>query len=311
MHSPPLQAARLVRSPEALADWLRAADVAGRKQAAISNLDRAITLTPGDWTLYALRAELVDPTRAVADEDEAIRLGAESTVIVQMIKRAAPRAKQPADWARVAALLAAAAKDPALPAEDRYHLAVACLKAGDRAGYKAACAGIAGRMPPAGTPLLLGDAIAAANAFALGAGATEDWSVPLSWADRVLTRLAEREAADPSQKERNKPLRRHFLHVRGALLYRAGRFEEAGRTLREAMNLPPFNSGGEFANWVFLALAEYRLGHADAAKEAAARARTAEPKPNGAWEKAEVELLAAELDAAMPREIAPPPRVKR
>ena len=200
------QAARLARSPRDLADWLRAAaaddEAAKRYDLGLWNLDRAVQLTPEDWVPYAARAALADQAghagRAAADVDTAVRLGAEATAIVQAVERAVPRATQPADWARVATLLTTAAKDPTLPIEDRYHLAVACLKAGDRAGYRAACAGIAGRMPPAGTLLDLGDAIAAAKAFALGPGATDDWSVPLSWVDRVLTRIAEREAADPS-----------------------------------------------------------------------------------------------------------------
>ena len=70
--------------------------------------------------------------------------------------------------------------------------------------------------------------------------------------------------------------------------------------LREGMGFHP--DGGEFHDWVFLALAEHRLGHADAAKEAAAKARAAqaESKPGTVWDRAEVELLAAELDAALP-----------
>jgi hypothetical protein len=155
-------------------------------------------------------------------------------------------------------------------------------------------------MPPAGTPLLLGDALAAARAFALGSAATDDWSVPLAWVDWILTRIAEREAADPSLKERLKTTRYLFLPTRGALLVRAGRFEEAAKVLREGMGLHP--DGGAFYDWVFLAIAEHRLGHADAAKEAAARARAAQAKskPGTAWDRAEVELLAAELDAALP-----------
>jgi len=69
--------------------------------------------------------------------------------------------------------------------------------------------------------------------------------------------------------------------------------------LREGMSL---HAGGAFQGWLFLGLAEHRLGHADAARQAAAKARAAQPKPNGIWEKAEVELLTAELDAALPRE---------
>jgi hypothetical protein len=55
-------------------------------------------------------------------------------------------------------------------------------------------------------------------------------------------------------------------------------------------------------NWLFLALAEHRLGHEDAAKAAAAKARAALAgfKPDNVWDRAETELLAAELDVALP-----------
>jgi WD40 repeat protein len=300
-------ATRLAPSPQVLSDWLRAAatddEAAGRYDLGLWNLDRAVKLTPDDWVPYAARAALADRAghadRAAADIDTAIRLGAEATTIVQAVERIVPRATQPADWARVATLLTAAAKDARLPVEDRYHLAIACLKAGDPAGYRAACAGIAGRMPPVALPDL-GDAIAAAKAFALGPGATDDWSVPLTWTDRILARIAEREAADPAVKEGIKPLRHLLLHLRGALSVRAGRPEEATAALRDPTALHALDN--EFANGVILALAEHRLGHADAAKTAAAKARAAQAgfKPATAWDKAEVELLAAELDAALP-----------
>jgi tetratricopeptide (TPR) repeat protein len=279
-------------------------EAAGRYDRGLWNLDRAVRLTPEDWAAYAARAALGDlagqPARAAADVDAAVRLGAEATAIVQAAERAVARATKPADWARLATLLTAAAKDATLPIDDRYHLAVARRKAGDRAGYKAACAGIAARVPPAGAPLFLGDAVASTKAFALGSGATDDWSVPLSWADRVLTRLTLGEAADPSLKERNKPLRHLFLQARGALLVRAGRPEEATAALREALPLGP--QGGDFFDWAYLALAEHALGRVDEAKAAAAKARGGRPtlKDDQAWERAEVELLAAELDAALP-----------
>jgi tetratricopeptide (TPR) repeat protein len=148
--------------------------------------------------------------------------------------------------------------------------------------------------------LFLGDAVASTRAFALGPGATDDWSAPLSWADRALSRLTEREAADPSLKGRNKPLRHLFLQARGALLVRAGRPEEAAAALREALPLGP--QGGDFFDWAYLALAEHALGRVDEARAAAAKARAARPalKDNQAWERAEVELLAAELAALPP-----------
>jgi tetratricopeptide (TPR) repeat protein len=280
-----------------LSDWLRAAaaedEAAGRKEAALWNLDRAVALTPGDWTLYALRADLADPTRAAADEDEAIRLGAEPT----LIERAADRAAESGDWKRAAALLTAMARNPDVPMPTRYLQAVACLKAGDAAGYRAACAGMAERLPRGDPKMSHHESNMAARATALGPNGTGDWARTLAWTDHALARLAEIEKARPALKDLVRSERHRFMNTRGAVLYRAGRFEEAAKVLREAMSLRP--EGGEFQAWLFLALAEHRLGHATAAKEAAAKARAA-PMPGTIWERAEVELLTAELDAALP-----------
>lgn len=300
-------ARRLAPSPQVLSDWLRAAaaenEAAGRNETARWNLDRVVALTPDDWVPYTARAALADlvghPDRDAADTDTAIRLGAESTAVVQAARRVADRATQPADWVRVASLLTTAAKDPHLPVEDRYHLALACLKAGDDAGYRAACVGIAGRMPAAGTPAL-DDALAATLAFRISSSAADNWTASIAWGDRVLSERAERETANASRRERNKKLRHLFVHLRGALLLRAGRPGEAAAALRDPTALHGLDN--EFANCVFLALAEHRLGHADAAKAAADRARAVQArfKPGTAWDRAEFELLAAELDAALP-----------
>jgi hypothetical protein len=101
-------------------------------------------------------------------------------------------------------------------------------------------------------------------------------------------------------KDQVRQARYAYQNTRGAVLYRAGRFEEAAKGIREGMSL--HDGGGELHDWLFLALAEHRLKHADAAKEAAARARAAQPgaRSGAVWEVAEVELLAAELDAALP-----------
>jgi hypothetical protein len=177
---------------------------------------------------------------------------------------------------------------------------VACLKARDVAGYRAACAGLAKRLRPVGPQLSAAEAVTAATAFALAPNATDGWTGPLAWTDHALARLAEDETAKPGARDQPRQTRRAVLRARGAVLYRAGRSEEAVKVLREGMTLHP--NGGEFHDWLFLALAEHRLGHADAATEAAAKARAAKAgaKPGTAWDQAEVELLAAELDAALP-----------
>ena len=67
-----------------------------------------------------------------------------------------------------------------------------------------------------------------------------------------------------------------------------------------------WNSRGAVSqDWLLLALAEHRLGHVDDAKGAAVKARATRPAATAGlvWDRADVELLAAELDAAVP----PPP----
>jgi tetratricopeptide (TPR) repeat protein len=118
--------------------------------------------------------------------------------------------------------------------------------------------------------------------------------------DHALARLAAAEKANPAAKDQIRQTRHVFLNTRGAVLFRAGRFEEAARTLREGMEVAPQDVA--FQDWQFLALAEHSLGHADAAKVAAVKARAArrEASAGSVWDRVEVDLLAAELDAAIP-----------
>jgi WD40 repeat protein/tetratricopeptide (TPR) repeat protein len=294
----------LAPSPRDLADWLRAAaaddEATRRYDEGLWNLDRAVEITPDDWTLYATRAALADlaghPDRATADLDEAIRRGAEASVIAM----AADRAARASDWKRAAILLAAITRDPAASTGTRFRQIFASLKAGDNAGYRAACAGIAAQMPPVGPGLSPSQANNAAWAFALGPTATDDWTRPLGWMDHALARLAAAEKTNPAAKDQFQRTRHVFLNTRGAVLYRAGWFEEAARTLREGMEVAPQDVA--FQDWLFLALAEHSLRHAHAAKEAAAKARAAlrEASAGSVWDRAEVDLLAAELDVALP-----------
>ena len=195
------------------------------------------------------------------------------------------------------ALFAIVARQPDVPTQIRNFQAVACLKVRDAAGYRAACAAIAQQVPPVGPKLATADVHAAATAFTLGPDATADWTKPLAWMDYALARLDAVEKAKPEKKDAIRRERHAYLGTRGALLFRAGRFEEAAKVLRDGMTFHA--TGGAFHDWFFLALAEHRLGHADAAKAAATKAR-AVPKPDAVWDRAEVELLAAELDATLP-----------
>jgi tetratricopeptide (TPR) repeat protein len=272
-----------------------------RYDQALGNLDRAAQLTPDDWTLYAARALLAQQAgrqeKAQSNLDEVIRRGADD---IATIERLAAAAGSLGDWKRATALFTSLARIPSVPTEARYFQAVASLKAGDASGYRATCAGIGPQVPPVGPQLTGGVAYDAAMVFTLGPNATDDWTKPLGWIDHCLARLGAYEKANPDRKGQLQREWHLFLRTSGALLFRAGRCEEAVKVQAEALSY--HHQGGDFHNWVFLALAEQRLGHADAARKAAAKARQAlaGPKPDSVWERAEMELLAAELDAALP-----------
>jgi serine/threonine protein kinase/WD40 repeat protein/tetratricopeptide (TPR) repeat protein len=292
----------LVPSPRLMSDWLRAAaadhEAAGRKAEARWLLDRAVARTPDDWTLYALRAGLANPAGAMADEDAAIRHGADKN----FVQGATERAVASGNWKRAASLLASPVLKPYVPMRVDYLRALACLKLGDTAGYRAACARIAKRLPPVGGGRqTFEEFIYSVKAFALAPQAGDDWTRPLAWIDHYLARQQADAKAYPEKKNQFRRDWHLFLSCRGVVLLRAGRFAEAAQALREGIEFQP--EGGLYRDWLFLALAEYGLGNAEAARAAATKARAtkAGARGDGIWEPAELELLTAELDTALPR----------
>ena len=119
--------------------------------------------------------------------------------------------------------------------------------------------------------------------------------------DHALARLAAAEEGEPGG-EGPVPAGAHhvFLNTRGAVLYRCRTVRGTARTSPGGMEVAPQDVA--FQDWLFLALAEHSLGHADVAKEAAVKARAALPgaTAGSVWDRVEVELLAAELDSALP-----------
>jgi len=66
--------------------------------------------------------------------------------------------------------------------------------------------------------------------------------------------------------------RRNHVNTRAAALYRAERFEEAIATLEDSIEQRAI--GGQVEDWLFLAMAEHRLGHANEAREWLAKAES-------------------------------------
>jgi tetratricopeptide (TPR) repeat protein len=107
------------------------------------------------------------------------------------------------------------------------------------------------------------------------------------------------------------------LGTLGALLFRAGQHEEALKKLQESIKLhssdgsaPTSNfllhsSGGNALTWLFLAMTQHRLGHADEARQALDRAMAAAAKsPSSFWHmRLQWQLLHREAESLI---LAPP-----
>ncbi len=194
---------------------------------------RAIALNPGDWQVWQqrgrARGELKQWDDAVADLNQAFALKDE-----------------PQRRSTLAALV---------------HLA-----AGDREGYRRACAEAlaqTGGSPDAATARW----VAWASVLAPDAGTDP----------AAVVRFAERALSDS-------PNRVTGLTVLGAALYRAGQYDKAVERLREAAK----SSADAPVTWLFLALAERRRGQTAAARQAYDNAvRAAQGAAPQTWQQRE------------------------
>jgi tetratricopeptide (TPR) repeat protein len=127
-----------------------------------------------------------------------------------------------------------------------FEYAALSLLSGDRPGYVRSCARMIKRCGKAGGPR----AYHVARACTLAPDAVAEVSLP--------GRLAEKELKD---------FGRAFwsLTEQGALAYRAGRFQQAVPFFKQSIQAQP-SPGSAVLNWLWLALAQQRLGKAEEAR---------------------------------------------
>jgi WD40 repeat protein/tetratricopeptide (TPR) repeat protein len=137
---------------------------------------------------------------------------------------------------------------------DLVNLAEAYLGRGDLPAHRRACVSLYERLGHTDLP--------------------QNWN-SLSW----VCSLAVNDGIEPGRLVRlmdkavaAEPNKYPFLNTRGAVLYRAGRYQDAIDQLNAAVQAHA--KGGSFEDWVFLAMAEFRLGHAERAQEDLERATT-------------------------------------
>jgi serine/threonine protein kinase/Tfp pilus assembly protein PilF len=134
-----------------------------------------------------------------------------------------------------------------------YFLALACVDAGDIKGYRSACARLHDRFGDSKAPE---EVHWLAWTCAVVPEAVPDFSKAVAAAELALK-------GDPKSAL--------YLNTLGAILYRASRYEEALHRLTEADKLiEKPDTGGRSSpayTWFFLAMAHYRLGNREEAKQ--------------------------------------------
>jgi serine/threonine protein kinase/WD40 repeat protein/tetratricopeptide (TPR) repeat protein len=146
-----------------------------------------------------------------------------------------------------------------------YYLALVQLQRGDRAGYRRVSTTMLDRFDQSASA---DAAFWAAWTCVLTPDAVADWTKPL--------RFAEKATADDRDNARS-------LNLLGAVLYRAGRFQEAVQRLTEADAAFKQTESSDYrivCNWCFLAMTHHRLGHTAEAASWLAKAVLAIDQPS-------------------------------
>ena len=124
----------------------------------------------------------------------------------------------------------------------------------------------------------------------LGPDAVADFAPPIGLAESAVRRAAPHKKHGP-------------LNTLGAVLYRAGRYQEAIARLNEAVAT---DGTAAEQDHVFLAMAQQRLGATDEARKLLAKIAPLAPGAPFSWDRLEMELLRREAAALIDGSAATP-----
>ena len=149
-------------------------------------LDRLIAARPDDGTLHEDRAAVYGKLGREADRQAELarvfELGADEGLVI-------PRAEElgrAGRWAEAAGLLARCGRTGPLSRELAQAWGIACLKAGDRAGYREACAAVLACQGP--DPTVVWNATSARRRSSpWAAEGLDDYRVPIAWFESRLS----------------------------------------------------------------------------------------------------------------------------
>jgi WD40 repeat protein/serine/threonine protein kinase/tetratricopeptide (TPR) repeat protein len=283
-------------SPDLLVDWYRQQVVncqaSKRWSTALWYLNRLLATRPKDWTVYADRAavygQLKRKVQCEADEERAVEYGADGAFLATVANERAVEGR----WDEACRLYSRAIGQGLLPLHAWMDAARIYLRAKDQAGYCKLCRIVQNQQAP--LPPSAGFIHVFAKLCLLGPDALDDYQQLLTRVQGVLSRLPPLARSDLPYPFNDRHL---FLQDYGALLYRAGRYREALDRLNEGIAAD--QSGSVPLDWVFLALAHHRLGHAAEAQHWRDKLRGLQLNAGGEnfWRNLEMEVLRREAEA--------------
>ncbi len=275
-----------------------------QRTAALWYLDRLLADRPRDGTLYERRAAVYAamgkaPERQ-ADLDRAIELGAGAVLLCRLAwERAAQN-----QWPEAAALFARANRLGPLPPPHGHLHALACLKVNDTAGYRSICTDVL-QEAQENAPARYVATFDALATTVLAPAAVRDYAVPLALAERIAGPLGldQQARALPPANPQSGRQRHSYLGLLGAVLYRAGRYQDAVDRLQEGITA--HGDGGELADWAFLTMAHCRLGQTAVAHRWLEKLRTAQKNAGSGlnWDEVKSEILRREAEDLVRRNI--------
>jgi tetratricopeptide (TPR) repeat protein len=268
-------------SPVEMLRWYRQRTVdclaAHQWQAALWYLDRVLAAAPNDWRGYADRAlalgKLERDKERQADADWAVELGADSYFLMQLGEEHASGGQ----WDRTAVVCKLATERGPCAFWVWPRCALAALKVHDAAQYRKVCT-VA--VQQAGQTSGSSIANLAAWTCSLGPSGVADYGPVVALAEQAV------KTAGPSDRQA-------VLNTAGAILYRAGRFQEAIQRLNEGIKVG--GGQGEVHDWIFLAMAYHQSGETDQARKFLGLVKKSS-YPAQSWTKLELELLRAEAE---------------
>jgi tetratricopeptide (TPR) repeat protein len=244
--------------PDLWLAWQNRAEVylaQGQREKALADFSKLIAQNPKSAVAWTNRGwvyiELHEYDNALADLNKAIELDANNATAWSYRFATHVELRQ---WDKAAAVLERAVQREPNGVEHHYRLALGRVGAGDLSGYRSTFGAMLKQFGQSDEPEV---GFWTAWTCVLAPGAVDDWKVPLWLAEQANRR-------DPKN-----PL--NYSLTFGAVLYRAGRIEEAIQQLEkdaktfELAGAKNLKSSPAYT-WFFLAMAHHRLGHVEEAR---------------------------------------------